>query len=635
MSFGKNILSSMIGTTLALLISGGVLIIFLVAAMVGGLVDAFGEVEGGSSFDADIESGSVLHLTFDDGIVERGLGQSFTVNFNDFSPEKTMGLNDLLADLERAAADENILGILLEVNGVGGYPSTLGEVRKGLLKFKESGKWIVSWSETQSQKAYWLSSVADEMLLHPEGMADILGLNLETTYLTGLLEKLGVEMQVLRGPNNLYKSAVEPYTRKSMSEPNRQQLQALLEDFWSEMRSDIASSRDLNTERLDEIANGMLLRSAQAGIDLGLYDALMYEDELVALLKEKGVSIDSDDELELVSFSRYHNPNAMGDMLAMAMIALEDADDTDKTKDDKESETDDVAEAVDATHIAVVYAVGGIQSGEGDDQTIGSARIARALRDARLDPEVGAVVLRVNSPGGSALASDVIWRETVKLREAGKPVVASMSDLAASGGYYISCAADKILCQPNTITGSIGVFGMIPNMNGLLEGHLGLRYDNVKLHDHADMFSSHSNLDAEERIVMNGVISDIYNDFISRVAEGRGMTINEVDEVARGRVWTGQDALEIGLVDGFGGLQDAVKAAAELASMSNYELVELPEVQDPFEAFMEDLIGVQHATVLQELVGLTDADLAPLQQVQEILHGDRYQSRLLLNFNVN
>ncbi len=635
MSFGKNILSSMIGTTLALLISGGVLIIFLVAAMVGGLVDAFGEVEGGSSFDADIESGSVLHLTFDDGIVERGLGQSFTVNFNDFSPEKTMGLNDLLADLERAAADENILGILLEVNGVGGYPSTLGEVRKGLLKFKESGKWIVSWSETQSQKAYWLSSMADEMLLHPEGMADILGLNLETTYLTGLLEKLGVEMQVLRGPNNLYKSAVEPYTRKSMSEPNRQQLQALLEDFWSEMRSDIASSRDLKTERLDEIANGMLLRSAQAGIDLGLYDALMYEDELVALLEEKGVSIDSDDELELVSFSRYHNPNAMGDMLAMAMIALEDADDTDKTKDDKESETDDLAEAVDATHIAVVYAVGGIQSGEGDDQTIGSARIARALRDARLDPEVGAVVLRVNSPGGSALASDVIWRETVKLREAGKPVVASMSDLAASGGYYISCAADKILCQPNTITGSIGVFGMIPNMNGLLEGHLGLRYDNVKLHDHADMFSSHSNLDAEERIVMNGVISDIYNDFISRVAEGRGMTINEVDEVARGRVWTGQDALEIGLVDGFGGLQDAVKAAAELASMSNYELVELPEVQDPFEAFMEDLIGVQHATVLQELVGLTDADLAPLQQVQEILHGDRYQSRLLLNFNVN
>jgi protease-4 len=635
MSFGKNILSSMIGTTLALLISGGVLIIFLVAAMVGGFVDAFGEIEGGSSFDADIESGSVLHLTFDDGIVERGLGQSFTVNFNDFSPEKTMGLNDLLADLERAAADENIVGILLEVNGVGGYPSTLGEVRKGLLKFKESGKWIVSWSETQSQKAYWLCSVADEMLLHPEGMAEMFGLNLETTYLTGLLEKLGVEMQVLRGPNNLYKSAVEPYTRKSMSEPNREQLTALLEDFWSEMRSDIASSRDLKTERLDEIANGMLLRSAQTGIDLGLYDALMYEDELVAMLEEKGVSTDSDDELELVSFSRYHNPNAMGDMFAMAMLALEDTEDTDDTKDDKESETDDVAVVVDATHIAVVYAVGGIQSGEGDDQTIGSARIAQALRDARLDPEVGAVVLRVNSPGGSALASDVIWRETVKLREAGKPVVASMSDLAASGGYYISCAADKILCQPNTITGSIGVFGMIPNMNGLLEGHLGLRYDNVKLHDHADMFSSHSNLDTEERVVINGVISDIYDDFISRVAEGRGMTISEVDEVARGRVWTGQDALEIGLVDGFGGLQEAVKAAAELASMSNYELVELPEVQDPFEAFMKDLIEVKHATVLQELVGLTDADLAPLQQVQEILNGDRYQSRLLLNFNVN
>lgn len=613
----------MIGTSLALLISGGILILFFVAAMVGGLVNAFADIEGDADFNSEIAEGSVLHLTFEDPLVERGAGESFSVNFMDFSPQKTIGLNDLLSDLDRAANDDNIAGILLEVQGVGGYPSTLGEVRKALLKFKESGKWIVSWSETQSQKAYWLCSVADEMLLHPEGMADMLGISMETMYMTGLFEKLGVEIQVLRGPNNLYKSAVEPYTRKNMSEPNREQLTALLEDFWAEMRTDIASARDLSSERIDEIANDMLLRSAQAGIDLNLYDGLMYKDELVQLLEEKGVSMDDDNQLELVSIHHYHNPSALEDMLTVAMSAM------DSEEDNQEEDL------VDGSRIAVVYAVGGIQSGEGDDQTIGSARIARALREARLDSTVSAVVLRVNSPGGSALASDVIWRETVKLREAGKPVVASMSDLAASGGYYISCAADKIFCQPNTITGSIGVFGMLPNFSGLLEGHMGLRYDHVKLHDHANMFTGHTNLDTEERVLMNGVISDIYSDFISRVAEGRGLTIDEVDHVARGRVWTGQDAMEIGLVDEFGGLKEALEAAAELSNLSNYDVIELPETEDPFEAFVGDLFEAQHTASLQELVGLTDLDIGPIQQVKEIMRGDRYQSRLLLNFQIN
>ena len=631
MSFGKNILSSMIGTTIALLISGGILIVFFVMALAGGLASAFSDMESDFDTNTDIEPGTALHLTFSDPIVERGSGEAFTVNFADFSPERTVGLNDLLADIHRASEDENIEGILLEVSGVSGYPSTLGEVRDALLNFKSSGKWIVAWSETQSQKAYWLTSVADEVYLHPEGMADVLGVNMETMYLTGLLEKMGVEMQVLRGPNNLYKSAVEPYTRKSMSDANRVQLRALLESFWSQMRSDIAGSRNLPEHRIDEIANGMLLRSAEAGVELGLYDGLLYEDDLFDLLEEKGVAVE-DDELELAGIHSYHNPNALEDMIAQAMTALEQAegDESDDAGDGEGGDDD-----VEPTHVAVVYAVGGIESGEGNEQTIGSARIARALREARKDPAVGAVVLRVNSPGGSALASDVIWRETVKLKAAGKPVVASMSDLAASGGYYISCAADQILCQPTTITGSIGVFGMLPNFNGLLEGHLGLRYDQVKLHDHADMFTGHTNLDTDEYEVMNGIISNIYDDFVSRVADGRGMSFGQVDELARGRVWTGEDALENGLVDGFGNLHDAIDAAAKLAGIADYELLELPEIRDPFEVFIEDLTGVRQARVLQELVGLTDAELAPLEQVQEILNGDRFQSRMLLNFNVN
>ena len=281
--------------------------------------------------------------------------------------------------------------------------------------------------------------------------------------------------------------------------------------------------------------------------------------------------------------------------------------------------------------MAVVFAVGGIESGQGDDATIGSERIAGALREVRLDPEVGAVVLRVNSPGGSALASDVIWRETVLLKEAGKPVVASMSDLAASGGYYISCAADHIMAQPNTITGSIGVFGILPSAGKLMRDRIGLDFDGVKLHKHSDVMNGHTPVQGEALAAINEGVTDIYNGFISRVAEGRGMTVEAVDEIARGRVWTGQDAMEIGLVDGMGNLQDAVALAAEMAGLSDPDLLELPEAVDPFEQFLEDFAGVSAAMAMAEAAGIEDDVLAPLLEVKALVQAaprDRIQARL-------
>ena len=352
------------------------------------------------------------------------------------------------------------------------------------LEFKASGKWIVAWSEIYTQGAYWMSTVADEVYLHPEGGMDMRGMGMETTFYKRMLEDLGVEMTVVRGPDNTYKSAVEPYLRNDLSEANKEQLMALLEDFWARMGGDIAAARGMTMDDLDGHINNLSIRIPSDALELGFVDGLMYEDELHAMLLEKGAAEDEDEPSHalLAGYGQYHNPDSFEDLIQELQVEL-GAGDEDDEEDDEAEDDEDSGEPM-----RWPWCMPSVQfeSGEGDDATIGSDRIAGALRDARLDPEVGAVVLRVNSPGGSALASDVIWRETVLLREAGKPLVASMSDLAASGGYYISCAADHILAQPNTITGSIGVFGVLPSAGKLLKERIGLDFDGVKLHDHAD-----------------------------------------------------------------------------------------------------------------------------------------------------
>ena len=630
MNFGKQFLASLLGSTVALIAAGTILIFIFVGALVGGLSSAFAEagddIESDFDFGVDIEEGSVLHLTFDAPFVERGMEVPvLSFGLGGVDSESQTGLNHFLSDMERAAQDDRIEGILIQADVVSGYPSMLGEVRDALVGFKESGKWIVAWSEVYTQGAYWLSTVADEVYLHPEGGIDMRGMGMETTFYKRMLEDVGIEMTIVRGPDNKYKSAVEPFFRESLSEANREQNMALLEDFWARMGGDIATARDKSMAELDGEINSLAMRTPSDALSLGFVDGLLYEDELHALLLEKGAVEDEDEEshAQFVGLKQYHNPDFFEDFITTLQAEMEGGN-------DEEDEEED-GEETEANAVAVVFAVGAIESGQGDDATIGSERIAGALREARLDPEVGAVVLRVNSPGGSALASDVIWRETVLLQEAGKPVVASMSDLAASGGYYISCAADHILAQPNTITGSIGVFGVLPSFGKLTKERIGLDFDGVKLHEHADALNGHTPVHGDALAAINESVTKVYDAFIARVAEGRDMTVESVNEVARGRVWTGQDAMDIGLVDGMGNLQDAVAIAADLAGINGPELVELPEAVDPFEQFIEDFAGVQAAVAIAEAAGLDGDLVASLLEVESLVHAapqDRIQARM-------
>jgi len=610
MSFGKNVLSSFVGSTVALLVAGTLLIFIFVSALIGGLVAAFSDGEGASG-EIDLPEASVLQVRLDQAIVERG-EQTPTFNFGNFNAEMPLGLDQILNGLERAAEDENIKGIALNISSVAAAPSTLLDLRAGLERFKESGKFILAYAETMSMSALYLNSVADELYLHPNGGVDLSGMRLQTTYYTGMLEKLGVDVTVVRGPDNEFKSAVEPFIRKGMSDSNREQLTALLEDVWSEVRRGIAEGCDVLPEQVDAMAEGLSLRVAEDAVALGLFDGLLYADEFDALVEER-----LEEEPEYATLGEYTLPErllgkSMGQIEELVAL-LENAE-------------EDVDDATLGGEVAVIYAVGGIQSGEGDSETIGSETLAEALRQAREAEDVKAVVLRVNSPGGSALASDVIWRETQLLKDGGKTLVVSMGDYAASGGYYISAGADRIFANPTTITGSIGVFGMIPNAQELLEDKMGLAYDEVATHSHAGM-GLNAPLDEVQLEAINESVTDIYDDFVALVAEGRGMTVEQVDEIARGRVWSGEDALAIGLVDELGNLNDAIEAAEVLAGLDpGADRVYLPEQQDPFEAFIEDLAGVE---VVLDRLGLAGAELREVRSLLRMVdQGDRVQARI-------
>ena len=617
MSFGKQILSSIIGSTIAMLFTGGLLIIIFVGALIGGLASLFADAEEAGP-ELDMEPNTVLRITLEEPIVERGADQP-TLNLATFQPEMSLGLDQIQSALTRAASDDDIKGILLNVTSVAASPATLMTLHEAFSDFRASGKFLVSWSEVATLSGLYLASAADEAYLHPNGYAEFAGMRLQTTFFKGALEKLGVGVTVLRGPDNKYKSAVEPFTRESMSAENREQMTALLDGIWSEMREDMAAGFGLTPAQIDDIAENLSLRTASDGVELGIFDGLLYEDELENLIEQKS----GEESVEYASLGAYLLPERFFganfenfEKLAEQIEAAEEGID--------EEETDPLG-----GEIAVVYAVGGIESGEGDDATIGSETIAAALRRARLASDVKAVVMRVNSPGGSALASDVIWRETQLLKEAGKPFVVSMSDLAASGGYYISAGADAIFAHPSTITGSIGVFGMIPHAEELLKEKIGLSYDEVSTHSHAGM-GLEEPLDAVQMEALNESITDIYNDFVALVAEGRGMSPAEVDAIARGRVWTGRDALKIGLVDYLGGLEEAVAFASELAELdAEAERVFLPERKDPIEQIIEDLTGVDAAAQVLESAGVSPDAMADLRTLKGLLENrDRIQARL-------
>jgi protease-4 len=518
-----------------------------------------------------VPKNTVLQLKFNEVIPDRSSNNPFeTINFFSFQVSNPTGLNEILKSIKKAETDENIKGIYLDLSSVPSGIATVEEIRNALLDFKKSGKFIISYAEVYTQKAYYLASVADSIYLNPEGIVEFKGLNGEVMFYKGLLEKLSVDIQIIR--HGKFKSAVEPFVLDKMSDANKEQTLKYLSSIWNHLLDGISDSRKISKDDLNMIADSFRVQKAADAVTNKLADRLVYKDELLALLRTK-LGIGEKDKISLMSITKYVNA-------------------PDKSKKITKSKN----------KIAIIYALGQIESGKGDDKTIGSDRISEAIRIARLDSTVKAIVFRVNSPGGSALASDVIWRE-IALAKKVKPVVASMGDVAASGGYYISCAATKIIADPSTITGSIGVFGMVPNLKGLFNEKLGITFDNVKTNNYADFGTVSRALTISEKDIYQKDVENIYLTFIKHVAEGRNMSTDQVDSIGQGRVWSGADAKNIGLIDEFGGLDTAILIAAKLAKIEDYKIMSLPIQKDPFRQLIESLSGGSDDAFLKKELG--------------------------------
>jgi protease-4 len=571
---------------------GLVLGIFLLFGILAGIGASMGDKQ-----KVEVKDNSVLHLKLNQQIQERGKDNPFgNLDAGPFGDQGALGLNDILSSLENAANDGKIKGIYLDVQSIPAGMATVEEIRNALLKFKESGKWIVSYSEIYTQKAYYVVSVSDEIWLNPEGMLEWKGLGAQLMFMKGMFEKLEVEPQIIR--YGKFKSAIEPLILDKMSEANRMQTMTYLSDLWNKMLAGVAEGRGKTVAELDGYSQNATIQDADDALEYGLVDELLYKDQVIERLREKMEITDEDAKVNYIALGKYKDaPKAKGD-------------DDDKAKRKEK--------------IAVIYAVGSIEGGNGDDETIGSETISKEIRKAREDDKIKAIVLRVNSPGGSALASDVMWREIV-LAKAVKPVVVSMGDVAASGGYYISCAADSIFAQPNTITGSIGVFGVLMNAKKLVNNKLGITVDTVKTNKFADLGTPFRALTETERDIIQKGVNDIYTDFITKVAEGRGMKVADVDSIGQGRVWSGEDALAIGLVDRLGGIDDAIACAARMAEVENYRVLEFPEKKDPFQQMVEDLTGKGEEALLKHRLG---SYYEYVKDVEELMNMEGVQARL-------
>lgn len=546
-------------------IIGGILLLFLSVV----IILSFASLSEPKTIIAD---NSILKIDLSTVIHERTVDNPFASLSPLTNQSAGLGLNNIRTALKQAKADPKISGIYLN----GGIPlaghASLREVRNALIDFKESGKFIYGYSEILTQKGLYLSSVADSTLVNPEGFMEWKGLSASVTYYQEALDKLGLKPEVLRATGNKFKSAVEPYLRQDMSESNRLQLSTLLNSVWDNYLGEISRSRNISIEDLNNMADNYGLTNPKIALEKGLIDGTAYYDQVMDILvKATGNSEPKD--LQFIGLKKY-----------IKTIDIENG----SYKSDR---------------IAVIIAQGDIVSGEGDEYSIGSDRISKAIRKARNNDKVKAVVLRINSPGGSALASEIIWRE-VELTQQVKPVVASMGDLAASGGYYIACYADTIVAQPNTITGSIGAFGLYMTGEELMHDKLGVNIETVKTNTYADLGTFDRPLSDSERGLLIASVDQIYGTFKERVSKGRNMSIDMVDSVGQGRVWSGKDALELGLVDVLGGLDDAIAIAKDMAGIEGeYRIVEYPELENPIEKLIQDFTGGMQAKVMEDKLG--------------------------------
>ena len=545
-----NFIKTFLASLLAFFVANFVWFFFLLIFVAG--IAAF----AGSS-QVSVEPGSVLKIDLAESIVDQPVVDPLA-GFDPMSMDvqKSVSNMEVMHAIEIAAQDENIKGIYINITGSGSASAAmLEEVRSYLKRFKESEKFIIAYGETYTQGGYYLASVADSIYLNPAGEMEWRGLAAQVMFYKGLLDKLGVEPQVFR--HGTFKAAIEPYILNKMSPANRTQMETYINSIWGTLVEDIAESRNLSIDSLNIYANELSAMLAEDALDKRMIDALKYEDEVEDVMREK-LELDADEEISFVSLGEYIAANPY----------------TPTYSDNK---------------IEVIYAEGQIVQGPSAKGTLGSATLAEQLAEARMDEEVKAVVLRVNSPGGSALASEVMWREMELLRQQ-KPVIVSMGDYAASGGYYISAPADAIVADATTLTGSIGVFGMMFNAEKALQNKLGVTIDVAKTNPSADMGGMFRGVTSSERAQIMKGIEQVYTTFVNHVADGRNMTFDSVDAIGQGRVWTGADGKRIGLVDQIGGLHEAIAIAADKAECIDDFMVReaLPE-QTPFAALLSSL----------------------------------------------
>ncbi len=578
MRFLSNVLATLVGIFLFFMISFFGLL--FVAALFGGDEEKV-VVEENSVIELDL---SKVSLDYAGKINFTDIGQ-FTAHHD--------GLTDILNAIEYAKADTDIKGISLKnVNSGLGIAQTKA-LRDQLEDFKKSGKFIYAYADVYSQKEYYLASVADKVYINPVGELEFKGLSAEIMFFKGVQEKTGVKMEVIR--HGKYKSAVEPFLEDKMSDANREQTTQLLQTIWDALLDDIAKSRKLSVAQLNAIADNLGARTPELAKATHLVDGITYEDHYDDVIR-KALKVETDEDYNTISIVDYAEAKA---------TAAVDLDATDK--------------------IAIIYAQGEIAAGEGDVNVIGEGAMRRALREARRDEDVKAIVLRVDSPGGNALTSDLIWRE-IELTKKVKPVVVSMGNYAASGGYYIACNANKIFAEKTTITGSIGVFGVIPNFTELGQ-KIGLTVDQVQTNANALDYSVFKPMDANFRATAQEGVERVYATFIKRVADGRKLTTDQVDAIGQGRVWSGADAIKIGLVDKIGGLDDAIAEAAKLGKTQKYRTQDYPEYERELLAFFEDMGLIQSkADLLKEQLG--EQNYALLQRIQIIARQQGVMTRL-------
>ncbi|MFM7014919.1 MAG: signal peptide peptidase SppA [Bacteroidota bacterium] len=569
--FFKTVLATMVGVILASVV-GFFLFVFLIVAL----------VSSGDKKEEKLKDNSVLHIQLSEPVKERTSKNPFdNFDFGSFSSKKSQpGLNDILQEIKYAKTDEHIKGIFLDVPSVSMGMATMEEIRNALIDFKSSRKFIYAYAENYTQGAYYLVSVADKIYLNPQGSLTLNGLSTQIMFYKGTLDKLEIEPQIIR--HGKFKSAVEPFIRENMSEENREQVAGFINPIWNHITTNIATARKLTVEGINQMADSLKISEASDALNYKLVDKLAYYDEFLGDLNAK-VGNKNDEAPEFITLNKYKN------------TAISTSTAPDK--------------------IAVIYANGEISGGEGDDDKIGSETLASTIAEARKDDKVKAIVLRVNSPGGDALASDVIWRE-VTLAKKVKPVVVSMGDLAASGGYYISCAANKIVAEPTTLTGSIGVFGLMFNAQNMFKNKLGVTFDTYKTNSYGDIGTMSRPMTESEKLIIQRSVDQVYNTFTSRVAEGRKMTQASVDSIGQGRVWSGVDAKRIGLVDEIGNINDAIKSAAALAKINEYRIKSMPEQKEPFEEIMSGFSEEAKTWYFQSTLGDQYFILKELQSIK-------------------